>query len=388
MTHNKLLFGQPIVSGLRVSRTEQVRDVLCQEIQTGRWQIGDRMPSVTDLVGMTGLSRGSIQKALALLGAQGYIQQIKRKGTFLASVAPTKGAPGGLIGVAMMKEDADSPGAANPPFLLQLHWILDIATRRGFLTKVWRLGPYDDWTRLDRVDGPFGDEVLGVITPYPFKREDTDLSSPDRLPLVFVGAHRIDSLPYVCGDTWHGTYRLTQRVIAAGHRRVIACRRPGETEIESRLFLDAYRQAMMEANLPIDESAIDRSHCVANGEQSGLRDYLREFSEATAIIVSSTTRARELVALYDEMGARVPEDISIVTRDSGPMRLDDNSRAFTCFEYRTRAAVRTAFDLLIEMIEKRRTPYTRLMIAPLPIEGDSLAAPRKPKRLPLKGARR
>jgi hypothetical protein len=376
MKKEQKLYGRSIVPGLRVTQVEQLHDILLEEIQSGRWTVGQRMPSVSDLARQSGLSRGSVQRALEMLGRESYIHQEDRKGTFLASVFPRKGKAAGTIGVAMMKEDESDGSQANPPFVFQLHWILEMAAERDYVGKVLYLDRGEDWSRIDRTDGPFGSEVRGILTPYPFHHPEAGELPPGRIPLVFAGPHAIDSLPFACGDTWHGAYHLTRKAIAAGHRGIIACCRPGELEIETQLFLEGHRQAMSEAGLAIDEEAIAHSREMPNGDLPAIRQYLRTFREATCVISSWHLRSRDLVAVCDVLGLRVPEDLSIVSRDSSPMRVQDPGKTFTCFEYRTCAAVRAAFDLLEELIEKRSCRYSRVMIPPVLRDGDSLCPPR------------
>jgi DNA-binding LacI/PurR family transcriptional regulator len=369
MAEYSKLYGKSIIPGLRLNRLQQVSDILREEIQSGRWQINDRMPAVSELVEKTSLSRGSIQQVFKMLEKEGYIQCEERKGTFLASTMPRDKNVAAKIGVAMVKED---PNDANPPFIFQLHWIFEEAKKQHLGVKVIYFDKDCAPDSIDLVNGPFGKEVKGILTPYPFHRPLFNDQPPDRIPLVFVGPHMVDSLPFVCGDTWYGTYHLTKKVIEAGHKNIIACCRPGELPIETELFLKGYRAAMKESGLEVNEEAIEDSLSIPLGNLPQIKKHLEKYNDVTAIVSSLYIRSRNLVSVCDLIGKKVPEDISIVSRDSSPMRLENPDEVFTCFEYETRKAVATAFDILRELIETGTCKFSRVMIPPTLKEGQSL----------------
>lgn len=377
MPEHKKLYSRSIIPGLRLNRLQQVCDILKEEIQAGRWQINERMPTVSELVEKTGLSRGSIQQVFKMLSEEGYIQAEERKGVFLKSTMPQGKIVTSKIGVAMMKESEQGVETeTNPPFVFQLHWILEEASKQNLGVKVLYFDSNDDWNTINRVDGPFGSEVKGIMTPYPFSRPMFNYLPADRLPLVFVGPHAIDSLPFACGDTWYGTYHLTKKAIDAGHKNIIACCRPGELPIETELFIKGYRHAMQEAGLEVNEDAIDDSLKTPGGNLPLLKTYIEKYyPQTTAIISAWHIRSREIVSVCDLMGIKVPDDLSVLSRDSSPMRLQNPNEIFTCYEYETREVVKIAFDMLRELVETRRCKCSRVMVPPTLKDGNSLMPP-------------
>jgi GntR family transcriptional regulator len=61
----------------------QLAELLEQEITSGRWQSGARLPSEPDLCTHYGLSRTTIRQALARLEQRGLIERRKGQGTFV-----------------------------------------------------------------------------------------------------------------------------------------------------------------------------------------------------------------------------------------------------------------------------------------------------------------
>lgn len=66
----------------------QLKKVLAQEISTGRWVPGQRLPSELDICGHFDLSRTTVRQALAELESEGLIRREKGRGTFVAEASP------------------------------------------------------------------------------------------------------------------------------------------------------------------------------------------------------------------------------------------------------------------------------------------------------------
>jgi GntR family transcriptional regulator len=66
----------------------QLAGILEEEIVTGRWEPGSRLPSEGELCNEYGLSRTTIRQALARLEQEGLISREKGRGTFVSSSRP------------------------------------------------------------------------------------------------------------------------------------------------------------------------------------------------------------------------------------------------------------------------------------------------------------
>lgn len=66
-------------------------DALLKEIEEGKWQSGDRLPSEEKLVSTLGYSLGTVQRALRYLADLGVVDRVHGSGTFVAGAqAPTE----------------------------------------------------------------------------------------------------------------------------------------------------------------------------------------------------------------------------------------------------------------------------------------------------------
>lgn len=66
----------------------QLKDYIGRGIQTGRWAVGDRLPSEHELVDQFGVSRMTVNRALRELNAEGRIKRVVGVGSFVAEEKP------------------------------------------------------------------------------------------------------------------------------------------------------------------------------------------------------------------------------------------------------------------------------------------------------------
>ena len=61
---------------------------LRRDIQAGRWQVGDRIPSETEMSRTYGVSRGTVRNAVERLVNDGMLRKEQGRGTFIISAVP------------------------------------------------------------------------------------------------------------------------------------------------------------------------------------------------------------------------------------------------------------------------------------------------------------
>jgi GntR family transcriptional regulator len=68
----------------------QVAAWLRQRIFAGDLRQGDKLPSESDLTGMAGISRETVQRAVRLLQGEGLVETRRGKGTFVSAAVPAR----------------------------------------------------------------------------------------------------------------------------------------------------------------------------------------------------------------------------------------------------------------------------------------------------------
>ena len=380
MDTKRELYGHKIIPSFRLSLTDQVRDMLREEIHAGRWEVGERLPSLMDLVEMSGLSKTSILQAMEMLREEGYIRQEERKGTFLSSTFPEGRSPLGVIGVVIDVYDPLGSPVKEAWGEWRMHEVLEAAIERNYTTEVLSLKKdAGDWGKIDSIEGPFGNRVKGIISLCPFPRPHPKTLPPDRIPIVFASIETPKCSPCVFGDNFDAMYQLTRYVIEKGHRNIIFCGSSQMLQNRRDIRYGGYEEAMKEVGLPINHDAVRKWYDIPEGDLRLRREYLEKFGDATAIVCATPVKAQNIIAMSDVMGIRIPEDLSIVAHQPENMRPNNPGLRITGMDFNMSSIIATSFELLQEQIKTRECPISRILVKPSIDEGDSVAPPRSEK---------
>ena len=76
--------GDPANNARPRAKYQVVTDALLNEIEAGKWQPGDQLPSEDKLVAQLGYSLGTVQRALRELADLGVVERVHGSGTFVA----------------------------------------------------------------------------------------------------------------------------------------------------------------------------------------------------------------------------------------------------------------------------------------------------------------
>src|SRR5688572_4469893 len=60
-----------------------MRDSIMELIRTGYWRPGEKLPPEQQIVALTGLSLGTVQRALRILTDEGVLERVQGRGTFV-----------------------------------------------------------------------------------------------------------------------------------------------------------------------------------------------------------------------------------------------------------------------------------------------------------------
>jgi len=117
----------------------------------------------------------------------------------------------------------------------------------------------------------------------------------------------------VNADNYSGAYRATKYLIDLNHKSIAHI--TGEKEkISSVERVKGYKQALIDANIPIVNSLIVKSDFTEQGGYIAAKKLLAK-TQPSAIFVSNDNMAIGALKAIDEIGLKVPEDISIVGFD-------------------------------------------------------------------------
>ncbi|WP_432103962.1 LacI family DNA-binding transcriptional regulator [Streptomyces sp. bgisy091] len=123
-------------------------------------------------------------------------------------------------------------------------------------------------------------------------------------------------------DNRGGARRLTEHLIALGHRRIGYVAGPVE-RTTTRHRLEGHREAMKAAGLYGDEENVTlHGHYDRRSGYDATLELLRREPEVTAIVAANDSVALGACAAVRERGLRIPEDVSVAGFDDLPFSVD------------------------------------------------------------------
>lgn len=145
----------PLSSPKRSALSAQVIDELRQQITSGAWPVGTRIPTEPELVEQLGVARNTVREAVRALAHNGLLDIRQGSGTFvvatseLAGVMQRRFADAAPVDVAELRGTLEAEGARlaaqrrTPGDLRQLELLLE---RREF---AWESGDVDQFVEAD-----------------------------------------------------------------------------------------------------------------------------------------------------------------------------------------------------------------------------------------------
>ncbi|HZM23570.1 MAG TPA: LacI family DNA-binding transcriptional regulator [Anaerolineales bacterium] len=121
--------------------------------------------------------------------------------------------------------------------------------------------------------------------------------------------------PAVHATNYQGAIDAMLYLIGLGHQRIGFIGGRAELESSNRR-LKGYREALEKANIPIDESLIASGDYTTATGVTGTRQLLALEKPPTAIFASNDQMAMGVYQVAEEMGIRIPDDLSVMGFDN------------------------------------------------------------------------
>jgi GntR family transcriptional regulator, arabinose operon transcriptional repressor len=306
-----------ISSERRIPRHRQVYGALERGIRSGRWKLGDRLPSEAQLVRDFATSRITVGRAVRDLQLAGLVERHAGSGTFVrASRGPASHSFGLLIpdlGETEIFEPICRGMMASP--LAQEHALLwgSVADQRASKAETaWRLCRQF----IDRkVSGVFfapleltpeRDDINGRII-----RALDDASIPTVLLDRAVGPFpRRDHHDLVGLDNRHAGFTVTEHLAGLGARRIaFVAMAQTATTVDAREA--GYREALLSSGLEPERSLERR---LDPRDASAVRALLDQ-ARPDAVVCANDRTAALLMQTLRELGCGVPDDVRLVGID-------------------------------------------------------------------------
>jgi len=341
-----------------IPRYLQIRQIIEDQIRTGKYGPGSKLPGERDLAAVFGVSQMTVNKAIISLVQDGWLRREVGNGTFVseslqipppASVTVGFAIPfsttfaeddiylGSLMrGVqnAMLNQPASFKALETPP-----HMLYDCVMEAGL----------DGWIFTD---------VLQTSL------EDIIRLRQEGQKIIILGADEDPiHVPYVDSDNVSGTREAVEHLIGLGHRRIAgAFMYMGKCN--SRQRLASFRDTLLRNDVELDENfVID----LGNGEpvEGEMRDrviaLLTRHDRPTAIMCGGFYAALDMIQIAREVGLRIPDDLSVVGFDD-PLAARYLSPPLTTVRQPLEEMGQCAMTYLCEWLLQGREPPQRTVL--------------------------
>ena len=263
--------------------------------------------------------------------------------------------------------------SVNNPFMSELAYHLDRQARARGYNIILCNSSRDPEQERELFELMIGRQVDGILL-FPAGRESYESVRPylSRIPTVFIGENlREAPESYVSVDNFRGAQIGVEYLYSLGHRDILYFgRRRGSTTHQLRA--DGYAAACSRLGL-------SQQYCIntfsASTIKYGYQLAKQLFSQErryTAIFAATDTNALGVMQAAEEIGLRIPRDLSLLgfdnIRDSGLPRIE-----LTTIEQPKKMLASVAVDTLLDKIQNDPTGYSHRILSPTLVERSSCA---------------
>lgn len=361
----KQFFSQKIKRRSGVKLSDQLLTIMRSEIMSGRWSVGEAIPSYKELEGLTGLSQGPIQQALNALELEGLIKRVRQKGMFIQTLKPEQNQVVGKILLIYETYEYHSNNRLGIPVKTNSFGFWNM---ESIYQEAGKIGLETVSVNLDKIDSfDMPADVLGVISLIPAE-EITKINKLDDLKIVYLGIQDPLSIPSISGDPIGAGYLLARYLLEKGHESPLLLADPKDPVLVKELIRLGYLKAHEEMKRIVK---FERIQVEVDKKRMGpkeVRDILKKHRECSSVIVTNLQIARVLVSVCELEDIDIPNDLSVVSVQAG--KCDDYN--VEGIAYRWDEIIQFAFDMLLQKDMKHPNSMGRFQFQPILEEGDTV----------------
>jgi len=180
-----------------------------------------------------------------------------------------------------------------------------------------------------------------------------------KFPVVFLD--RVldrDDICTVSSDNEEGAYQAVTYLLHLGHREIVYIAGPPHLSTSGARF-QGFARGMREHGLPVREELLLAGDTTFETAYAAMQKFLGSGRACTALFASNDLMAFGAWAAAEEVGLRIPADLSIIGYDEIPF---SSYRSLTTIGQPSFEMGRNAFTLLIDLIEGRARPPQHVLL--------------------------
>lgn len=203
-------------------------------------------------------------------------------------------------------------------FLVQVVLGLEqVAAQNGFHVL---LKPLEPEARVGYTRLIYENLVDGIILSGPREDDEEILSLYEQgVPVVLQGQLPGTDIPFVDINAVEGARSVVEHLIELGHRRIGMITNASLHYTSARQRCEGYRQALEEADLPVDETLIREGNYTPASGCVAMNELLAASPDITAVFVASDVVAMGALQSIKQAGLRVPDQMAVAGFDNIPL---------------------------------------------------------------------
>ena len=290
----------------------QIKRRLIGEIRSGQWTVGQTFPSEAELVARYKVSRSTLVRSLQELVREGYLYRRQGQGTFVADFRHRQGTANPL---PLFIHGTASGRASH--VLLRMLAGLENALGPGLpgvtIRQVSR-GPVDDETRM--LIGTLKPRVALIVEPS-FSPELVALLRSQAC-VIWSMNEPLENANSVYIDQERAGHMATRYLTDSGRKRIALLNGPIDAYWGFAAKLRGYRQALEDAGIEFDPALVREGvHPVDSEAGRGmLRGLIDDGVEFDGVVSVSDPKAIGAMALAQEAGLAIPDDVRFISIDN------------------------------------------------------------------------
>lgn len=208
-----------------------------------------------------------------------------------------------------------------------------------------------------------GGRVDGVVLLYSKIEDKVLIYLQERgIPFVVIGKpfKHVEEITHVDNDNFRATKEVTEYLIQLGHDHIAFVGGNLNLVVTVERLL-GYEKALREAGISLNDDYIVHEEFLREGGQEAVRELLSLKVPPTALVVADDLMALGVLNTLDELGIKVPEDISIISFNN--VLVSEMSRPpLTSVDINIFDLGFEAARSLIQKIENPKEPIKRIII--------------------------
>ncbi len=313
-----------------VTLYNKIVEYLKDKIAKGEYQPSDKLPTEAELSNLFNVSRITSKRALEELEKQNLIVRKRGSGSFVADrvdeVSPRDSEPVKIINMIIPLE------AINVCLLDIIKGASDVLTANGYQLAVENIVS-DRNKEREMIRQLRQKEIQGVIYYPIFDVGNLDLLynlSIQKYPIVTIDKYFSDiDISSVVTDNFGGAYDAVDYLCRLGHKKIAylaITQLENESSVRQRFF--GYCKALYDNGIQYDESLVkvgfdvntdsDLSQAEQQKKIKAMSDLLLSLLDrgVTAIHTENDNVAIMLINVCNEIGIKIPEQLSVVGFDN------------------------------------------------------------------------